>query len=375
MKTIIKIAEQLKYMNKILITLMIAISLFGILMQYSAAQSRSLHYAHKQLAIFLVFIPIYIAVSYVELQYIIRHAFIIYAISVALLLYLHFFGSSVMGAARWIKIGPYFNLQPSELTKITMILALSAYFHHLNKYQTHNSAYLIPPLLMIIIPVFMILRQPNLGTATIHTVIGGTILFVSGIRWRIIAICSSLTIGAVPAFWYMLHPYQKKRIITFLHPDEDLLGAGYNVMQSKIAIGSGGIHGKGWLKGTQNQLNFLPEKQTDFIFTVAAEELGLIGSITILITYALLIGTALYIGIRSKNMFAKCTAAGIATMWFLHVFINIAMTGGIVPVVGVPLPFMSHGGSMLITSMLSCALLNNLYINYVKYDKKQLTVS
>ena len=222
---------------------------------------------------------------------------------------------------------------------------------------------LIIPGILTLVPVALILKQPNLGTATIVSVIAFAMCFMVGIRWWYFAGVIGAAVAAVPVAYHMLHDYQKQRVMTFLDPGSDPLGAGYNIIQSKIAIGSGGFWGKGLLNGSQSQLDFLPEKQTDFIFTMTAEELGFIGSVVLLLLYGLLIYFAMLLAVKARSTYGRLLAAGVAAMMFIHIFINMAMVMGLIPVVGVPLPFLSYGGSFLLATLMACGLLQHVYIN------------
>jgi rod shape determining protein RodA len=272
-------------------------------------------------------------------------------------------GHMGMGAQRWFAIGSV-NLQPSEITKISVIIALAHYFHYHNPLEKRHFFYLIPPLLLMALPAFFIMRQPNLGTTTILVVTGITICFAAGVAWRYFIAAIIMGLTALPIMWnFVMHDYQKQRVLTFLNPEEDPLGTGYNIIQSIIAIGSGGLFGKGYLQGSQGQLDFLPEKQTDFIFTMLAEEFGFLGSATVILLYALLIGFTMSIALRCRHRFGALIATGMAAMLFLHLFINVGMSMGLLPVVGVPLPLFSYGGTMLVTILVGFGVLLNVWMH------------
>jgi rod shape determining protein RodA len=267
-----------------------------------------------------------------------------------------------MGARRWVDLG-VLQLQPSELMKIALVLALARYFHTVSLDDVRRPFYLLPPLALVLAPAGLVLRQPDLGTAIMLVMVGGIVFFMAGVRLWKFAVVILATGGAVPIAWNFLHDYQKNRILTFLSPENDPLGAGYHILQSKIALGSGGMFGKGFLQGTQSHLNFLPEKQTDFIFTMLAEEFGMVGGLLLLSLYLLLFVYGYAIAFRSRNHFGRLLALGLTANLFLYVFINIAMVMGLVPVVGVPLPLISYGGSVMMTAMISLGLISSVSIH------------
>ncbi len=255
------------------------------------------------------------------------------------------------------------NLQPSEFMKLAVILALARYFHNRYIEDIRKFAFLLPALVMLAAPAVFILRQPNLGTTVVTLGVGGIICLMAGVRWRYFLGALAGVAIAAPIAWEFMHDYQKKRVLTFLNPSEDPLGAGYNILQSMIAIGSGGMGGKGFMNGSQGQLNFLPEKHTDFIFTMFAEEWGFAGSIVLLALYALLLAFGLFTAMNCRSGFAGLVAVGTSSLIFIHLFINMAMVMGMVPVVGLPLPFLSYGGSIMFSVMLGMGLLLNAHIN------------
>lgn len=260
-----------------------------------------------------------------------------------------------MGAQRWIDLG-VIQLQPSELMSVTLVLALARYFHSLDEDNTRKLRYLIVPALMILVPVVLVLKQPDLGTALVLLICGTALLFLAGVGLWVFGAVGVVVASLLPVIWRFLRDYQKNRIYTFLNPDSDPLGAGYHILQSKIALGSGGLFGKGFLLGTQSHLSFLPEKQTDFIFTTLAEEFGLFGGLVLICLYAAIIAYACAIALRSRNHFGRLLGFGIVVNFFLYVFINIAMVTGLIPVVGVPLPLVSYGGTAMLTVMFGFGL-------------------
>ena len=255
------------------------------------------------------------------------------------------------------------QLQPSELMKLALVLALASWFHRASWERMGNPLFLIPPVIAVLIPVGLILKEPNLGTAAITAMLGGAIFFAAGVRWWKFVLVA-LPIPLVAQFVYThLHDYQRARIDTFLHPESDPLGAGYNIIQSKIALGSGGMWGKGFLQGTQAHLDFLPEKQTDFIFTIIGEEFGFVGGLAVMALLALIILGGMLIALRCRNQFGRLVALGISCNFFLYVFVNIAMVMGVIPVGGVPLPLVSHGGSAMLTVMVGFGILMSVHVH------------
>ncbi len=288
-----------------------------------------------------------------------RWAPVIYGACILMLLWVLFFGKYVGGSRRWISLGPA-SVQPSELVKVALIICLARYYSRAATPKGFTLRQLVTPIVLTLVPFILIVRQPDLGTAMLLLLIAGSMtVFVKIERRSMIALVSAGTI-AVPLVWFFLKEYQKRRILTFLNPDRDPLGAGYHVIQSKIAIGSGQIVGKGFLKGTQNALAFLPEQHTDFIFSVLAEEWGFLGSMGLLLLFLLMIVWSLNIAVSSRDPFGTVLAVGVTSMIFWQVFINIGMVMGLMPVVGVPLPLVSYGGSSIITIMVSIGLLMNV---------------
>jgi rod shape determining protein RodA len=288
-----------------------------------------------------------------------RWAPVIYGACILMLLWVLFFGKVVGGSRRWLDLGPL-ALQPSELVKVALIICLARYYSRGVTPKGFSLRQLVTPIVLTLVPFVLIVRQPDLGTAMLLLLIAGSMtIFVKIERRSMITLMSVGTI-AVPIVWFFLKEYQKRRILTFLDPERDPLGAGYHIIQSKIAIGSGQIAGKGFLKGTQNALAFLPEQHTDFIFSVLAEEWGFIGSVGLLMLFLLVIIWSLNIAVTSRDPFGTVLAVGVTAMIFWQVFINIGMVMGLMPVVGVPLPLISYGGSSIVTFMASIGLLINV---------------
>ena len=354
--------QKLFQMNWILVLLLVAIASVGLAMLYSAANGSFQPWASRQLVRLCVGLTIMFAAALVDIRIWLRYAYVGYALALVLLVAVEFKGAVGMGAQRWINLG-FFQLQPSELMKVTLVLALARYFHSVNVEEVSRPAFVLPPLAMVLPPVVLVLRQPDLGTAIILLIAAATLFFLAGVRlWQFAAVIV-FAVATVPIAWQFLHDYQKQRVLTFLNPQRDPLGAGYHIIQSKIALGSGGMFGKGFLQGTQSHLNFLPEKQTDFIFTMLAEEFGLAGGAVLLALYVAVLAYGVAISLRSRNQFGRLLAMGLTAIFFLYVFINIAMVMGLIPVVGVPLPLISYGGTAMLTLLLGFGLMMSVYIH------------
>jgi rod shape determining protein RodA len=335
---------------------------FGVAMLYSAADGHLHPWAAKQIERFAVAFLAMLAAAMVDLRRWFRLAYWSYLAALLLVVGVDLRGFAGMGAQRWIELG-VIQLQPSELMSFTLVLALARYFHGLPDEEAPGLGRLFVPLLLILIPAALVLKEPDLGTAAMLLMAGAALLFLAGVRLRWF-ISAAFAAGLVlPAAWHFLHAYQKQRIYTFLHPGADARGAGYHILQSKIALGSGGLFGKGFLLGTQSHLSFLPEKQTDFIFTMLAEEFGFVGGLTLLALYVLIVVYGFAIALRSRNHFGRLLGLGIMTNFFLYVFINMAMVMGLIPVVGVPLPLISYGGTAMLTVMLGFGLLSSISIS------------
>ena len=354
--------EKLWHINWSLIALLTAIASVGFLTLYSAANGSLEPWAIKQMVRFSVGIGLMIAVAVIDIRFWIRYAYVFYGVSLVLLVAVELKGTVGMGAQRWIDLG-FIQLQPSELTKIALILTLARFFHGAAVQDIGRPTFLIVPLTLVLLPVALVLKQPDLGTAMMLLMSSGAIFFMSGVRMWKFGLVLAGGLGAIPVAWQFLREYQKKRVIIFLNPEQDPLGAGYHITQSKIALGSGGVFGKGYMNGTQSKLNFLPEKQTDFIFTMFAEEWGLLGGVLLLALYGLLIAYGYAIALRCRSQFGRLVALGITTTFFLYVFINTAMVMGLVPVVGVPLPLISYGGTAMLSLLFGWGLVMSAYIH------------
>ncbi len=355
------IAQKLLEFNWGFLFLLVVIAAFGFLMLYSVGQGWT-PWALPQIVRFGMGVVLLLAVAMIDVRVWMGLAYPAYAVSLALLVSVEYLGTVNMGAQRWIDLG-FMQVQPSELMKISLVLALARYFHGFELEQVSNPLVVIPPVLMIVAPVLLVLTQPDLGTAILLASGGAAIIFLAGIHWSYLAAASAAVVAALPIGWQMLHDYQRQRVLTFLDPERDPLGAGYHILQSKIAFGAGGMFGKGYLQGSQSQLNFLPEKQTDFIFTMLAEELGLVGAGSLLLLYLIVAAYGVSVALRSRNHFGRLLAMGVIVVFLLYIFINVAMVTGLAPVVGVPLPLVSYGGTSMITLMFGFGLLMSVYIH------------
>ncbi|MEE9301618.1 MAG: rod shape-determining protein RodA [Alphaproteobacteria bacterium] len=352
-------ATQIHWFFVVLICLTAGI---GFLMLYSAANGSLDPWASRQMIRFGVGLVVMFAVAFVDIRFWMRAAYIIYLLAFAFLVGVEITGLSGMGAQRWVDLGVV-QLQPSEMMKLALVIGLARYFHGATLEQIGKPIFLVIPLAMIVAPAGLVLKQPDLGTAGLLILGGAAMCFLAGIKLWKFGVAFVLALGAVPLAWGHLHGYQKTRILSFLNPELDPLGAGYHTLQSKIALGSGGLFGKGYLQGTQSHLNFLPERQTDFIFTMLAEEFGMVGSVGLLTLYLALIAYGIAISVRSTSRFGQLLGMGISTTFFLYVFFNVAMVMGLIPVVGVPLPLISYGGSAMMTLLVGFGLLLNVYVH------------
>lgn len=345
-----------------LVAIILALGLTGIALLYSAGGQSWEPWAAPQAVRFAFGFVLMLCIALVDIRFWVRATYPLYFFMFLLLIVVEIMGHIGMGAQRWINLG-VFVLQPSELMKITLVLALAKYFHSLEIEEIARPSFLIPPALMVIAPVGLVLLQPNLGTALLLTLASGAVFYVAGVRWWKFAIIIAIACAVLPFAWEHLHDYQKARVMTFLDPESDPRGAGYNILQSQIALGSGGLLGKGFGQGTQSQLQFLPEKHTDFIFVVLAEEFGLLGAIGLLLLYFFLLVYGYMIALSSRSQFARLAAFGLTTSFFLYVFVNVAMVTGTIPVVGIPLPLVSYGGTAMLTLLIGCGLLLSLSVH------------
>ena len=337
------------------------ISLYGFVLLYSAAGGHIEPWAYKQIIAFLVFMPISILISLINIRIIYNLSYVFYIISLFLLICVDLVGKSAMGATRWLDLG-LITIQPSEVVKISLVLMLAKFFHERSHYKVSDIS-LIFPLIAALLPIILVIKQPDLGTGIITLIVVCFMFFAAGVRIIYFVISFTWVLCTMPFIWFMLYDYQRSRIMTFINPQADPLGKGYNIIQSKIAIGSGGLFGKGLLSSTQGPLSFLPEYETDFIFSFLMEELGFTGGIILLTLYSIIILSSLSVAINCRSTFARLLTIGIITLFFCHIFINIAMVMGLLPAVGVPLPLISYGRTMMGSMLLGFGLIMNAAVN------------
>jgi len=330
--------------------------LLGLFVLYSAT-GQNLAKTGNQFVSMLIALAVMWAISNVPPQHLMRLSLPMYVLGMALLIAVALFGDVVNGARRWLNIGVT-RIQPAEVMKIVVPLMLAWYF---DKHETvlRLRNYVVATLLLLV-PVALIARQPDLGTAVLITAAGFYVLFLAGLSWRIMLSFLVLGVASLPVLWSVLHDYQRQRILTLLDPSTDPLGAGYHTIQSTIALGSGGVTGKGWFNGTQSHLEFLPERHTDFVFAVFSEEFGLFGNLLLLVLYVLVIGRGLVIASNASTLFTRLMAGAITLTFFTYAFVNMGMVSGILPVVGLPLPLISYGGTSLVTICLGFGILMSI---------------
>lgn len=356
------LAEKLGSVSWTFVLLLGLMAGVGYAMLYSAAGLNPEPWAFRHGLRFGFGVLMMIGIAMVDIRIILRLAWPLYLVGIGLLVLVALHGQVGKGAQRWLDLGG-FQLQPSELMKILLVIALARWFHRASLERVGNPLFLIPPLIAIAIPVGLVLKQPNLGNAVITLMVGGAVFFAAGVRWwKFVGVIGAAAVAA-PIVYDRLHDYQRQRILTFLDPESDPLGAGYHVIQSKIALGAGGMFGRGFGEGTQSQLNFLPEKQTDFIFTMLAEEWGFVGAASVMALILLVVFYGLAIALACRHQFGRLVAAGITVNFALYVFVNVAMVMGMIPVGGVPLPLISHGGSAMITVLIGFGVLMSVHVH------------
>jgi len=356
------LAQKLGHVPWGLVLVLCTLAGIGCTMLYSAASGSWEPWAQDQAVRFGAGFFGMLAVALIDVRVWFRWAWAIYALAVGMLVATEVVGVVGQGAQRWIDL-KVIQLQPSELTKVALVLALARYFHGLSEEEVARPTRLIAPLLAVGLPVGLVMQQPDLGTGLILLMIAGAVFFAAGVRLWKFGVVLGAGIVSVPIAWQFLHGYQKERVLTFLNPQSDPLGDGYHILQSKIALGAGGLFGKGFLEGTQSHLNFLPEKQTDFIFTMLAEEFGMVGGLALLGLYALVMVYGLAIAMRAHNHFGRLLTLGLTANIFLYVFLNIAMVMGVVPVVGVPLPLISYGGTAMLAVLGTLGLMMSVHVH------------
>ena len=357
------------YINWPLVLLLSAVASVGFLMLYSVAGGNMETWAEPQMKRFGVGMVLMFVVAFTPIWFWRNMSVLAYLVSVALLLVVEFFGRVGMGAQRWIELGPIV-LQPSEMMKFTLVMMLAAYYDWLDPKKVSRPLWVVVPVMLIVLPTVLVLMQPNLGTSVMLLAAGAAVMFCAGVSWWYFGGVAALVGGAIYgvfAFrgtpWQFLHDYQYRRIDTFLDPTADPLGAGYNIIQAQIALGSGGWAGKGFMQGTQSRLNFLPEKHTDFIFTTLAEEFGYIGAFSLLLLYAGIIGFCVISALQNRDRYSQLLILGVAANLFFYIAVNLSMVMGMAPVVGVPLPLLSYGGSAMLVLLVGFGLVQSAHVH------------
>ena len=356
-------------LNWALILLVSAVSLAGFLMLYSVAGGDFTPWSGRQITRFGAGIVILLIIGLIDIRIWRAVTPIAYLAGIGLLVAVEFFGTKGMGAQRWLNLGPI-QLQPSELMKIALVLALARYYSALDRDKVSHPLWVIPPVLMILLPMLLILKQPDLGTALLLVFGGAVVMFLAGVSWWYFGTAIAIAVSGITAImasrgteWQVLKNYQYRRIETFLNPESDPLGAGYHITQSKIAMGSGGVSGRGFTQGTQSRLNFLPEKHTDFIFTTLSEEFGFIGSLSLLVLYLLILLFCFAAMAANRDRFSALLIGGLSAVFFCFWAANMAMVMGLIPVVGVPLPLVSYGGSAMLVVLISFGLIQSAHVH------------
>ncbi len=357
------------YLNWALVILLMSVAGIGFLMLYSVAGGSFSPWAEPQAKRFALGLVLMLGIAMAPIWFWRNIAVVAFLGSIVLLVAVEFFGAIGMGAKRWVDLG-FIRLQPSELTKVTLVMILAAYYDWLPMSRVSRPLWVLLPVGIILLPVLLVLRQPDLGTALMLLAGGGILMFIAGVHWIYFAVVILAMIALVTLVlqsrgtdWQLLADYQFRRIDTFFDPSSDPLGAGYHITQSKIALGSGGWTGKGFMQGTQSRLNFLPEKHTDFIFTTLAEEFGFLGAVSLLALYALIILFCISTALSTRDRFSSLFILGFAATFFLFFAVNMAMVMGLAPVVGVPLPLVSYGGSAMLVLMIGFGLVQSAHVH------------
>ena len=354
--------QKIKEIDYILLICIILLSIISLLVMYSTDGGEVLYHTKSHFSKLVVFFPLTILIAFFNIRHWHTFGYIFYFLILLLLFYVSFFGLKASGSQRWMDLY-LFVLQPSELMKIAVILCLAKYYHRIKIENVNTFTSITLVLSIIFVPIILVISQPDLGTSVLIALSGLIILWLGGVKIKYFVYSFIIFLISLPFIISFLKPYQKLRILTFLDPDRDPLGAGYQIIQSKIAIGSGGLEGKGFLKGTQSYLDFLPEKHTDFIFTLFSEEFGFIGSVGLLILYTIIIFRIIRIGALSRSNFSKLFCFGFAFSIFIYIVVNLSMVLGLLPIVGSPLPIMSYGGSSMLATMIGFGIVLSAKIN------------
>ena len=355
--------QKIKELDYILLTSVFLLSILSLFVMYSTDGGEILFHTKSHFSKLIIFFPLMIFIAFFNIKWWHNLSYLFYFAVILLLIYVSFFGIMSSGSRRWMDLY-LFNLQPSELMKIAIILCLAKYYHRIKIENVNSITSIMTVVTIILIPIIMVLSQPDLGTSILIAASGLIVLWLGGVKIKYFIYSFIVFLISLPFVISFLKPYQKLRILTFLDPDRDPLGAGYQIIQSKIAIGSGGLDGKGFLKGTQSYLDFLPEKHTDFIFTLFSEEFGFIGSVALLILYSIIIIRILRIGTISRSNFSKLFCFGFAFAIFIYIVVNLSMVLGLLPIVGSPLPIMSYGGSSMLATMIGFGIVLSAKINH-----------
>ncbi len=355
--------QKVKELDYILLTSVLLLSILSLFVMYSTDGGEILFHTKSHFSKIILFFPLMIFIAFFNIKWWHNFSYLFYISVILLLIYVSFFGIKSSGSRRWMDLY-LFNLQPSELMKIAIILCLAKYYHRIKIENVNSITSIMTVVTIILIPIIMVLSQPDLGTSILIAASGLIVLWLGGVKIKYFIYSFIVFLISLPFVISFLKPYQKLRILTFLDPDRDPLGAGYQIIQSKIAIGSGGLDGKGFLKGTQSYLDFLPEKHTDFIFTLFSEEFGFIGSVLLLILYSIIIIRILRIGAISRSNFSRLFCFGFAFAIFIYIVVNLSMVLGLLPIVGSPLPILSYGGSSMLATMIGFGVVLSAKINH-----------
>jgi rod shape determining protein RodA len=362
-QTELRFLEKIGALNWPLILVLLGLGFVGYLVLYSAGGGSHDPWAWRHGMRLAFGLTVMLAVALTDIRFWFRWAYAFYALAFVMLLGVEILGEINKGAQRWIDLG-VIQLQPSELMKVGLVLCLARYFHGAYLDEVKRLSFLATPLVCIALPAVLVLKQPDLGTSIMLLGIGAALLFLAGVRLWKFGLAIGAVAAALPVAWGSMHDYQRQRVLTFLDPETDPLGAGYHIIQSKIALGSGGLWGKGFLQGSQAQLSFLPEKQTDFAFTMLAEETGFVGAVLVLLLCLAVVALTLVVALRCSHQFGRLLAMGIGINFFFYVVINVAMVTGLIPVVGVPLPMISYGGTAMMTTLLGFGLVLSVDVHH-----------
>ena len=351
----LRFRDKIFALDFLLVFLILLLGVISIFAMYSTEQGKFGYYTQSHLYRFSIFFVIFLAFSFLRIRFWYRSAYLFYFLILILLVIVDFYGITASGSKRWISLF-FINLQPSELMKIALIIFLTRYYYKIPSEQVTNLRYILTPVFALFVPILLVASQPDLGTAVLIMIGGLAVIWLTGVRIKFFLYSFFVLICLIPVGISFLQPYQKSRILTFFNPERDPLGAGYQIIQSKIAVGSGGIFGKGFLQGSQSYLDYLPEKQTDFIFTLFSEEFGFVGSALLLLIYVTIIYRISAIGNQSRSNFARLYCFSFATAFFAYVAVNMSMVLGLLPIVGAPLPIMSYGGSSMLSIMVGLSI-------------------